>query len=614
MYSVSTMDIESLFPGVVLLHSFLTKRQQILMVQDVQKSREYNRPVSSQYPGSNYTKIVSFHTKAQADIVPSSFQTISSEATALAHTVDDSIPEEHQGIYCTATMYDSIYGKLGAHCDNISGWVVLFSLGCSAEYFVKMPRKNRKRFTFKSGDVLIYNGSSGLKVRKSIEKINTGSCPSFLPFSVSDKHIDLQFRSKSNTTVRRNIRTVPIIKKSKKVVQSAVAIIPPERFWGPIQDIRRDYDKAYQRWMPHINLLYPFIPDTKFISIKEKLTEALYEIPSFEMGLNNFSHFTFRNGDCSLHLTPETKANSLNKLQSLLGDLFPHCTELSNKGENGYNGHLTVGQFNINDPTMESFQKDWSPINFTVDKIYLISRTGDSPFEVKEEIELGPKFGEINPNEILVEPHWNDEPIYEDISEDETSSYSEEESDSGNDTFMPSSVYSRPNSRVDLSGTYHHDLITKKVKTWLKKMSKKQQNLPKLSSKLASAIKQFCSYRILVIQVEYILFILESNEIISISGDIFRLNDDFDDQRRISDDPELDPIQNETVERCFQWIISNKYLPSTVEGLKNSIRQLCSVKMQVDPRIIMNRLQQDKFVEINAYSEKMEYFPKKSDA
>ncbi len=48
----------------------------------------------------------------------------------------------------------------------------------------------------------------------------------------------------------------------RKVVTSAIIVSPPKDTWGPIQDIRLKFDKAYKRWMPHINLIYPFFPRT----------------------------------------------------------------------------------------------------------------------------------------------------------------------------------------------------------------------------------------------------------------------------------------------------------------------------------------------------------------
>lgn len=40
----------------------------------------------------------------------------------------------------------------------------------------------------------------------------------------------------------------------KKVVRSAVVVVPPKELWGQIQAIREDNDKAFARWPPHINM------------------------------------------------------------------------------------------------------------------------------------------------------------------------------------------------------------------------------------------------------------------------------------------------------------------------------------------------------------------------
>ena len=41
---------------------------------------------------------------------------------------------------------------------------------------------------------------------------------------------------------------------SNKEYTAAVIIQPPEDLWEPIQYMRRQYDKAYVRWMPHVSL------------------------------------------------------------------------------------------------------------------------------------------------------------------------------------------------------------------------------------------------------------------------------------------------------------------------------------------------------------------------
>ena len=43
-----------------------------------------------------------------------------------------------------------------------------------------------------------------------------------------------------------------------KFYNSAVVIIPPQEKWESIQEIRETYDRGFNRWMPHITLIYPF--------------------------------------------------------------------------------------------------------------------------------------------------------------------------------------------------------------------------------------------------------------------------------------------------------------------------------------------------------------------
>lgn len=65
------------------------------------------------------------------------------------------------------------------------------------------------------------------------------------------------------------------------VTQSALAIVmeadPDDTaaYEGlqKIQDIRRRYDKAYLRWPPHINVLWPFYPSGYFDQVIKRITE-----------------------------------------------------------------------------------------------------------------------------------------------------------------------------------------------------------------------------------------------------------------------------------------------------------------------------------------------------
>ena len=67
-----------------------------------------------------------------------------------------------------------------------------------------------------------------------------------------------------------------------KVFTTAVVIIPPREIWGGIQDIRRKFDRHINRWMPHITLLYPFKPYSRFNELEPHFSKICKKIEIFE--------------------------------------------------------------------------------------------------------------------------------------------------------------------------------------------------------------------------------------------------------------------------------------------------------------------------------------------
>lgn len=47
-------------------------------------------------------------------------------------------------------------------------------------------------------------------------------------------------------------------------LQAAVCLIPPAYLWHVVQRVRCRHDKSFLRWMPHVNLLYPFHDPSSF--------------------------------------------------------------------------------------------------------------------------------------------------------------------------------------------------------------------------------------------------------------------------------------------------------------------------------------------------------------
>jgi hypothetical protein len=68
-----------------------------------------------------------------------------------------------------------------------------------------------------------------------------------------------------------------LIEKLPKTVKTSIVIIPKQDVWKSIQEIRKIHDKSYYRWMPHINLIYPFVIPKYFKKIAKPIKEVIHK-------------------------------------------------------------------------------------------------------------------------------------------------------------------------------------------------------------------------------------------------------------------------------------------------------------------------------------------------
>lgn len=171
---------------------------------------------------------------------------------------------------------------------------------------------------------------------------------------------------------------------------TAVAVVPPEGVWEPIQEIRRRHDRQIHRWMPHINLLYPFRPRAELPAITPALGDACGGIEPFPVTLGDFRYFRHGSGRCTLWLAPEP-AEAVRDLQAALRAAFPDCDDLS-RFPAGFTPHLSVGQFASPrecQRVREQLLAGWGPIAFPVTEVALLARAEDLPFVVECRLPLG---------------------------------------------------------------------------------------------------------------------------------------------------------------------------------------------------------------------------------
>jgi 2'-5' RNA ligase len=177
---------------------------------------------------------------------------------------------------------------------------------------------------------------------------------------------------------------------SGKTHQTAVAFVPPQEVWGPIQAIRERHDRQYRRWMPHINLLYPFYLAGQFTEALPPLVAACAKITPFMVTLAEFRFFQHSSRKATLWLAPEPKED-LVRLQAALQAACPDSDDLSHFAA-GFTPHLSVGQAGSPQEAQQfqdGWQRTWEPIHFELSAIALLQRGPETPFEIERWVPLG---------------------------------------------------------------------------------------------------------------------------------------------------------------------------------------------------------------------------------
>jgi RNA 2',3'-cyclic 3'-phosphodiesterase len=193
------------------------------------------------------------------------------------------------------------------------------------------------------------------------------------------------------------VESLPI--SSKKAFHTALIISPPPILWSQFQKIRQIHDSAYERWMPHINLAFPFVDPNDFDNAYEILQKKFGSLKPFKIIFKDLGVFKHAK-KAVLWANPQCENGEIQEIEKGILECLPFCDDLTKKSEDGsFHPHLTLGQFDLKkiDSVLPSFQKKWDPISFLVNEIYLIERSSQTtPFYVKKTIKFGEEesFGE----------------------------------------------------------------------------------------------------------------------------------------------------------------------------------------------------------------------------
>lgn len=167
--------------------------------------------------------------------------------------------------------------------------------------------------------------------------------------------------------------------------RTALVLLPPEAAWGPVQRLRRAFDDRFDRWPPHVTLLYGFVPPADLDDAVERLSQAARQVEPFSLRLDQRLRFEHaRSHTAALG----TESEPLRALQRTVQAAFPLCRE-QNRGEGGgFTPHLTLGRGAPETVTRLEQSARGLSLEWRVDQLAVLERPQEV-FLVRERIELG---------------------------------------------------------------------------------------------------------------------------------------------------------------------------------------------------------------------------------
>lgn len=224
--------------------------------------------------------------------------------------------------------------------------------------------------------------------------------------------------------------------------ETSICIIPPRHLWESIDSLRALYDKAYEKWPPHVNLIYPFVPKRKLEQAWELLSPAVESWSRENRESGSRLSVTLDSADAFVHKHSNTlyRYDSSHERRSALTSLRRTLLRSMRQDAraSSFTAHLTIGQTEDAGSNTHRFLLDkvrmLPPATWDVEELCILTREGSAGMRLWGVIDL--RSGALSRKDPI-------QSFYAPLSRTIASS----ESDHGSEDASPAEHVSRP--------TYH---------------------------------------------------------------------------------------------------------------------------------------------------------------
>ncbi|WP_033319632.1 poly(A) polymerase [Streptomyces yerevanensis] len=220
--------------------------------------------------------------------------------------------------------------------------------------------------------------AEGLRVRRAELY---GDTPSADGLHISD-HYGVRVELTAGSTDSAETGAYDVL-DARPTPRTALAWIPPQELWPPLQDIRRNHDPQIHRWPPHVNVLFGFVPEHAFEQAASVLGAS--RTAPFDARLEGVQWFGHRDY-ATVWLDPAAADEEpWAELHRTLVRHFPHC-----RGRHvGFTPHLSLGRTTDPNTLAAACEARLTPMPVRIGELALLSRRGDEPMRLRGTVTLG---------------------------------------------------------------------------------------------------------------------------------------------------------------------------------------------------------------------------------